>query len=329
MGRRLSLDAYVQGVLSNNRSVLGRAITLMESRRQDDQVLGDALLTRCMPHTGRSVRVGITGVPGVGKSTLLDAFGMHLIEQGLSVAVLAIDPSSSRTGGSILGDKTRMARLSVHPKAFVRPSPTDRHLGGVARKTRETMLLCEAAGYDVILVESVGVGQSEIVLAGMVDCFVALMLPNAGDELQGIKKGLLEWVDILAVNKADSNETLASRSRREYAAALHYLPHRHDCWAPQTLCVSGLKGTGLSDLWDLICDHRNALVERGALALLRQAQQLEWFESAMRDRLWQDFLAHQTVQRHWTEIESQILSGGLSVRAGTRTLLRQFKGDVK
>ncbi len=329
MGRRLPLDAYLQGVLSNNRSVLGRAITLMESRRQDDQVLGDALLTGCMPHTGKAFRVGITGVPGVGKSTLLDAFGMHLVEQGLSVAVLAIDPSSSRTGGSILGDKTRMARLSVHPNAFVRPSPTDRHLGGVARKTRETMLLCEAAGYDVILVESVGVGQSEIVLAGMVDCFVALMLPNAGDELQGIKKGLLEWVDILAVNKADSNETLAARSRREYAAALHYLPHRHACWTPQTLCVSGLKGTGLSNLWELICAHHNALIEHDILVSLRQEQQREWFESAMRDRLWQDFMKNQSVKRHWPDIESQILSGELSVRAGTRALLHQFNRDGK
>ena len=283
-------------------------------------------MTQCLPKTGNAIRIGITGVPGVGKSTLLDRFGMRLVDSGLTVAVLAIDPSSSRTGGSILGDKTRMANLSVHSNAFVRPSPTDRHLGGVARKTRETMLLCEAAGFDVILVESVGVGQSEIVLAGMVDCFVALMLPNAGDELQGIKKGLLEWVDVLAVNKSDGeNLRLSELSRREYAAALHYVPHRHQDWKPKTLCVSGLTGLGLDELWCEIQNHRNVLTQSGALVKLRQDQRLEWLDSLLKDRLWESFIQHPDVSQQWLTLHHQTEKGDLSVREASTRLLNLFR----
>ena len=224
-----------------------------------------------------------------------------------------------------MGDKTRMANLSVHPNAFVRPSPTDRHLGGVARKTRESMLLCEAAGFDVILVESVGVGQSEIVLAGMVDCFVALMLPNAGDELQGIKKGLLEWVDILAVNKSDGeNLRVSELSRREYAAALHYVPHRHLDWNPKTLCVSGLTGAGLDELWCEIQRHRDLLTQSGALATLRQEQRLEWLDSVLKDRLWESFIQHPDVSQQWSPIHSQTENGDVSVREASTRLLALF-----
>jgi LAO/AO transport system kinase len=323
--RRLSLQAYFEGIRNRNSSVLGRAITLIESRRKDDQSMAEELLTRCMPFTGKAIRVGITGVPGVGKSTLMDRLGMQLIERGLSVAVLAVDPSSSRTGGSILGDKTRMEKLSVHPNAFVRPSPTDRHLGGVGRKTRETMLLCEASGFDVVLVESVGVGQSEIVLAGMVDCFVALMLPNAGDELQGIKKGLLEWVDILAVNKSDGkNAVVANRSRLEYQSALHYVPHRHSNWVPKTLCVSGLKGEGLEDLWSGVEEHREMLLQSGSLEKLRTEQRLEWLNSVLRDQLWEQFCSHSGVKASFQTVEDSISHGDLAVRQGASTLLNLF-----
>ncbi len=325
MPRRLTLNAYVNGLNEQNRSVLGRAISLVESKRPADRVLAESLLTECMPRTGSAVRIGITGVPGVGKSTLLDRFGMLIVERGLSVAVLAIDPSSSRTGGSILGDKTRMAQLSVHPNAFVRPSPTDRHLGGVARKTREAMLLCEAAGFDVVLVESVGVGQSEILLAGMVDCFVALMLPNAGDELQGIKKGLLEWIDILAVNKSDGeNARVSERARREYEAALHYVPHRHTSWTPKTLCISGLTGMGLEDLWDTIQIHRETLIQSGAFDEMRQQQRLEWLDSLLRERLWEQFTHHEQVSHSLLVLQQKIANGDMSVRDAATRLLKTF-----
>lgn len=325
MPRRLSQSAYVEGIRAGNRAVLGRAITVLESKRPDDQRLADRLLTECMPYTGKAMRIGITGVPGVGKSTLLDRFGMQLVADGLKVAVLAIDPSSSRTGGSILGDKTRMEQLSVHPDAFVRPSPTDRHLGGVARKTREAMLLCEAAGFDVVLVESVGVGQSEIVLAGMVDCFVALMLPNAGDELQGIKKGLLEWVDILAINKADGgNAILAQKSRKEYASALHYVPHRHQGWTPQTICISGLQGEGLPELWRLIGEHRKTLDSTGELQQMRQRQRLDWMQSLLQEQLWERFMRDERVRSQLTLTQQSVINGTVAVRDGVYQLLETF-----
>ncbi len=325
MPRRLSQSAYVEGVRAGDRAVLGRAITILESKRPDDQRLADRLLTECMPYTGKAMRIGITGVPGVGKSTLLDRFGMQLIAEGLKVAVLAIDPSSSRTGGSILGDKTRMEQLSVHPDAFVRPSPTDRHLGGVARKTREAMLLCEAAGFDVVLVESVGVGQSEIVLAGMVDCFVALMLPNAGDELQGIKKGLLEWVDIVAINKADGdNAILAQRSRKEYVSALHYVPHRHQTWTPKTLCISGLQGEGLPELWRLIVEHRKNLDATGELQQMRQQQRLDWMQSLLREQLWERFMRNETIRSNLERTQQSVINGTMAVRDGVHQLLETF-----
>ena len=326
MPRRLPLQQYVDGILRQDVAILSRAITVIESRHPQDQPLAEQILSQCMSHTGRSLRIGITGVPGVGKSTLLEAFGMLLVEQGLRVAVLAIDPSSSRTGGSILGDKTRMEKLAMAPDAFIRPSPTDTHLGGVARKTRETMYLCEAAGYDVVMVESVGVGQSEILLAKMVDCFVALMLPNAGDELQGIKKGLLEWVDILVVNKADGpNQTLAKLAEREYRAALHYRVQRYENWVPPTLCVSGLEGRGLKELWQSIQDHQQYLKETEQWTHLRLEQQRDWFVERLQEEVWSRFLDNPDVQMQLPLVEAEILRGQRSVREVVQQLIHTWE----
>lgn len=248
------LDTFVTGVRACDRALLARAITLIESTRADHQALAEALLQCLWPHTGGAVRVGITGVPGVGKSTFIEAFGRMLTKAGHRVAVLAVDPTSSRTGGSILGDKTRMTDLGADPNAFIRPSPTAGTLGGVARRTRETMALCEAAGFDVILVETVGVGQSETVVADMVDFFLVLMLPGAGDELQGIKKGILEIADMIAVNKADGeNAPRAEAAARDYRGALHILKPASANWSPPVVTCSALKNQGLDTVWAEIC----------------------------------------------------------------------------
>jgi LAO/AO transport system kinase len=248
--RELSVDDYVQGILSGNRAVLARAITLVESNSAAHQELAQQVLIEVLPHTGKAHRVGITGVPGVGKSTFIETLGTQLTNTGSKVAVLAVDPSSGISGGSILGDKTRMSKLSVDPNAFIRPSPTSGSLGGVNRKTRETSLLCEAAGFDVILIETVGVGQSETVVAEMVDFFLVLMLAGAGDELQGIKRGILELADMVAINKADgANETQARVARSEYASAIRYLKPVSQDWAPPVLTCCGLNGLGLPELW--------------------------------------------------------------------------------
>src|SRR5215218_4855498 len=254
-------------VANGDRAALARAITLMESRRPDHREAARALLQELMPRTGHAVRVGITGVPGVGKSTAIDTLGSMLTEKGHKVAVLAVDPSSTRTGGAILGDKTRMARLAVDPNAFIRPSPSSGTLGGVAAKTRETMLLCEAAGFDVILVETVGVGQSETAVAELTDFFLVLMLPGAGDELQGIKKGILELADMIAVNKADAGGPgRAAAAAAEYRAALHILTPASAPWTPPVVTVSGLNGQGLDDLWAKVLDHRARMTATGELA---------------------------------------------------------------
>ncbi|MFG0252205.1 MAG: methylmalonyl Co-A mutase-associated GTPase MeaB, partial [Phycisphaerales bacterium JB038] len=245
----LSLAQYLEGVRGGDRVVLARAITLIESNRSDHQELAQALLTEVMPHTGQAIRLGITGVPGAGKSTFIEALGMQLVEQTRRVAVLAVDPSSQLTGGSILGDKTRMPRLAAEPLAFIRPSPTATALGGVARKTRESMLLCEAAGYETIIVETVGVGQSETVVAEMTDFFLALMIPGAGDELQGIKRGLLELVDMLAINKADGdNRARAEKAAKEYRMALHFMQARDEDWQVPVQTCSALSGAGVAEI---------------------------------------------------------------------------------
>lgn len=300
------------GVLAGERALLARAITLVESRRPEHQRLAGELLARCMPDTGRAVRVGITGVPGVGKSTLIDSLGSHLTATGHRVAVLAVDPSSTRTGGSILGDKTRMERLARDPAAFIRPSPTAGTLGGVANRTREALLLCEAAGYDVVLVETVGVGQSEIVVAGMTDTFLVLMLAGAGDALQGIKRGLMERADVLAVNKADGdNATAARRAAATYRGALALLHPPDAVWKPEVLTCSGLDGTGIPALWEAVERHRITLERAGVLQERRAEQRLDWMWRLVDEQLRQRFRDDPGVLASLEGIEASVRQGEL------------------
>jgi LAO/AO transport system kinase len=309
-------------VASGDRAALARAITLMESRRPDHREMARALLQELMPRTGKAVRIGITGVPGVGKSTTIDTLGSMLTEKGHKVAVLAVDPSSTRTGGAILGDKTRMARLAVDPSAFIRPSPSSGTLGGVAAKTRETMLLCEAAGFDVILVETVGVGQSETAVADLTDFFLVLMLPGAGDELQGIKKGILELADLIAVNKADDAGAKAKAAAAEYKAALHILAPASPTWTPPVMTISGLTGQGLDELWTKVLDHRGRLEATGELAFKRRAQDTKWMWALVHERL-HERLTHDPVLRQLVpEIERAIADGTLSPNAGASEIVK-------
>jgi LAO/AO transport system kinase len=279
-------DRLAEAIRAGDRSVLARAITLVESTRAEHQAVARALVQKLLPETGRAIRIGITGVPGAGKSTTIDTFGSNLTASGHKVAVLAVDPSSSRTGGSILGDKTRMARLVNDDNAYVRPSPSSGTLGGVAAKTRETMLLCEAAGFDVILVETVGVGQSETAVADMTDLFLVLMLPGAGDELQGIKKGILELADIIAVNKADGDGAVrAKAAAAEYRAALHIMAPKSQVWSPPVLLISGLANEGLERLWEQIGAFRTKTEASGDFAAKRRAQGVKWMWTMLHERV--------------------------------------------
>ena len=318
----MTVEQLAAGLRAGNRRALAKAITLVESRRADHQDEAQRLLERLLPSTGGAVRVGITGVPGVGKSTFIEAFGLFLIEQGKRVAVLAVDPSSARSGGSILGDKTRMARLAVAPEAFIRPSPSGGSLGGVARRTREAMLVCEAAGYDVVLVETVGVGQSEITVASMVDFFLVLMLPGAGDELQGIKKGILEIADALAVNKCDGDGVArAQRAAAEYRSALRLFRHVSANWDPPVLTVSALEGRGMDAVWAAIVEHRERLRASGELAARRREQQHEWLWSMLRDGLEEHFRGRTDVRRALPELEAAVDAGRTTPTAAARRLL--------
>ncbi len=323
--RALSTQDFVRGVLDRDRAVLSRAITLIESGRAADRESAQDVLRGLLPASGGARRIGITGVPGVGKSTFIDAFGSMLTEAGHRVAVLAVDPSSSRTGGSILGDKTRMARLAVDPAAYVRPSPTGGTLGGVARMTRESMLLCEAAGYDVVLVETVGVGQSETVVAGMVDLFLALMLPGAGDELQGIKKGLLEIADLIAVNKADGDNALRARQAlAHYRAALRIIEPESPSWRPTVWTISGLTGAGLPELWAEIERHRAILGASGELAAKRRRQQVAWMWSMLDARLLSAFRDHPKIRALLPELKEAVAGGTVNPTAAVEQLLDVF-----
>ncbi|MDA8372544.1 MAG: methylmalonyl Co-A mutase-associated GTPase MeaB [Nocardiopsaceae bacterium] len=328
MTRTIDIDSYAEGVLAGHRPTLARAITLVESRRADHAELAQRLLVRLLPHSGNAHRVGITGVPGVGKSTFIDALGTRLTGEGHRVAVLAVDPSSTRTGGSILGDKTRMARLSADPNAFVRPSPSAGTLGGVARATRETMVLVEAAGFDVVLVETVGVGQSEVAVANMVDCFCFLTLARTGDQLQGIKKGVLELVDVVAVNKADGpHEAEARKAARELARALRLLKPVHSAWRPPVLTCSGLTGANLDEVWGAVLDHRRVLEETGEFADQRSRQQVDWMWSQVRDRLMDRLLRHPAVRDLAPRLESAVRSGDLTATLAAGRLLSAFSGQ--
>ncbi|CAM5285591.1 methylmalonyl Co-A mutase-associated GTPase MeaB [Streptomyces abikoensis] len=326
MARTIDIDAYVKGVLDGKRAVVARAITLVESTRPDHRALAQRMLTELLPHAGAARRIGITGVPGVGKSTFIDAFGTMLTGLGHRVAVLAVDPSSSRTGGSILGDKTRMERLATDPAAFVRPSPTAGTLGGVARATRETIVVMEAAGYDVVLVETVGVGQSETAVAGMVDSFLMLTLARTGDQLQGIKKGVLELADLVAVNKADGpHERDAKAAARELAGALRLLQPPDAAWNPPVLTCSAREGTGLETVWERLEQHRSVMDGTGALAARRREQQVGWVWTMVREQLMDELRDHPAVRAAGPGIEAQVREGTLPASLAAERLLEAFR----
>lgn len=320
------LQTMADGVRSSNLRALGRAITLIESSLPEHRQAAQELLEILLPATGNALRIGISGVPGVGKSTFIEAFGMHLIEQaGVRVAVLAVDPSSQISGGSILGDKTRMERLSRAPQAFIRPSPSGESLGGVARKTRETMLLCEAAGYNLIIVETVGVGQSETTVASMVDFFLMLQLPNAGDELQGIKRGIMEIADGIVINKADTDRQSAELARQQLLTALHIMAPRVAGWeVPVHLC-SALKGMGLDDVWDMLQQYRTQLDKTGDFDARRKRQARDWMWSMLRDELERSFEEHPGVAASLDGVERAVLDGQITPAAGAHRLMDRYK----
>ena len=317
--------ALADGVRAGQRALIARTITLLESTRAEHQAIAQQVLTALLPHAGGSVRIGVTGVPGVGKSTFIDAFGALLLERGHRVAVLAVDPSSTRTGGSILGDKTRMLRLSAHPDAFVRPSPTSGTLGGVAKATREAIVVMEAAGYDVVLVETVGVGQSETTVAGMVDTFLLLALARTGDQLQGIKKGVLELADVIAVNKADGpHEKDARTAARELAGALRLLRTPDADWHTPVLTCSAQESTGLGEIWQQIEQHRATLTRTGALAALRREQQIAWMWNLVEDRLLTRLRRNPVVRELTPELEDGVRAGTMTATVAAEQLLEAF-----
>jgi LAO/AO transport system kinase len=310
----LDVATLAEGIRSGNRAVLARAITLVESRKPEHRQIARELIQQVLPLTGKAHRIGITGVPGVGKSTTIDTLGSNLTAQGHKVAVLAVDPSSTRTGGSILGDKTRMAQLAVDRNAFIRPSPSAGTLGGVAAKTRETMLLCEAAGFDIVLVETVGIGQSETTVADMVDFFLVLMLPGAGDELQGIKKGVLEIADMIAVNKAEGEGALRARSAAsDYRAALHILAPKSPTWSPPVITISGLANEGLDALWEQVEQHRSKMTATGELQDRRTEQQVSWMWDLLQQRMMEALENDKRTADRLKDLETSVRKGETAV----------------
>ena len=309
-------------ILKGNRTTLSRAITLVESARDSDQQKAESIINALLPHTGKSIRLGITGVPGVGKSTFIESFGLHCIASGRRVAVLAVDPSSSVSRGSILGDKTRMNELSRHSNAYVRPSAAGNNLGGVARKTREAMLLCEAAGYDYIIVETVGVGQSETTVRDMVDCFLLLMLSGAGDELQGIKRGVMEMADILVINKADGDNLIrAKKARAEYARALHLFPPRKSGWTPETAYCSALQQEGIGEVIELVDKYYRHHKLNGFWEENRSNQLMKWFDEALKSTVMDRFYAEEKYRIRLAEARNKIKKQAISPFAAVREIL--------
>ena len=318
-------SALAAAIRSGDRRALARGITLVESTRADHRATATVLLAELLPDTGGSVRLGITGVPGVGKSTFIETFGQHVIGEGHRMAVLAIDPTSKRSGGSILGDKTRMEELSRNPDAFIRPSPAGETLGGVARRTREAMLLCEAAGFDVILVETVGVGQSETAVADMVDMFLLLLVPGGGDELQGIKRGIMELADLLIVNKADGDlAAAAGRAAGEYAHALQLMPPAWPDWTPEVVQCSALTGHGIGEIWETVGRFRSARGESGGLAANRAGQARAWMWSEISETLTAEFRRHPEVAKRLAEMEIAVAAGKMTPAQAAEQLLASF-----
>lgn len=335
-------EVLLQGIVAGSgavqRRAIAKAITLLESTRADHRAQGDELLTALLPHTGRSFRLGISGVPGVGKSTFIEALGLHLIAQGLKVAVLAIDPSSTVSGGAILGDKTRMEHLSMNEQAYIRPSPSSGTLGGVAEKTRESMLVCEAAGYDVVIVETVGVGQSEIAVQGMTDMFCVLQLPNAGDDLQAIKKGVMELADLVVINKADIDPHAATRAQAQITSSLRLLSmhgnpeHAHHdgaTWAPKVITLSALKGEGVDGFWAAVEEFRRLQTANGRIASRRERQSLAWMWERIDAGLKQAFRTHPQVRQLLPQMQADVAAGRIAASTAARNLLAAQSGQAQ
>lgn len=322
---RLALNTYINGILDKNRVILSQAITLIESKLSSDNALAEEIIDHILPHTGNSLRIGITGVPGVGKSTFIEAFGKYLTAIGKKVAVLTIDPSSQRTKGSILGDKTRMEALANDPDAYVRPSPSGSTLGGIHSKTRETILLCEAAGFDVIIIETVGVGQSETSVKGLVDFFLLLMLYNAGDELQGIKRGIMEMADAIAINKTDGdNIQKANIAKRQYQNALHMFPPNANGWVPPVVTCSAVTNSGVDNIWEIISGFENQVKENGYFTINRREQNLNWMEETIKYHLENDFYTHSSVLSEMAHMKKKVINEELPAITVAKKLLALY-----
>jgi LAO/AO transport system kinase len=328
MPKRLSVDEYTKGILSGNRVLLGRAISIIESNRSADRILAKDILANVLHASGKSIRIGITGVPGVGKSTFVETFGKHLTSIGKKVGVLTIDPSSKSSGGSVLGDKTRMETLSRDPLAYIRPSPNRSMLGGVSDSTREAIILCEAAGYEIILVETVGVGQSETMVHGMTDFFVLLMLAGAGDELQGIKKGIMEMADAVVINKADgANKDLAQQSVRTYENALHFSRASASGWYPKVMTASAMAGTGMTELWNLILKYQHITEQNGYFSKNRHGQHIEWLHETIKRSLEEQFYSNSDIVHNLPEVEKQVRELSVLPATAAERLLKLFRGN--
>lgn len=327
--KRLEASEYIEGVLKGDRVVLSRAITVIESNLSSDKQLAKEIIQAILPHSGNSLRIGITGVPGVGKSTFIEAFGKLLIRLGHRVAILSIDPSSQRTKGSILGDKTRMEELANKPEAYIRPSASGDTLGGVANKTGEAMLLCEAAGFDVVLIETVGVGQSETAVHGMTDFFLLLMLSGAGDELQGIKKGIMEMADMIVINKADGDNVRASElARRQYENALHLFPPSDSGWTPVAGTASALKNTGITQVWEKIQEFKKLVDQNGYFLKNRQQQQIQWMYNNIHEELKQLFYGTDQIAERLKTLEREVVDARLSPVKAAEIIIEAFKKSI-
>jgi len=325
---RLTAKAYIDGILAKDRVMLSRAITIIESNLESDKILAKEIVQSILPNSGKSIRIGITGVPGVGKSTFIEAFGLYLVKEGHKVAILSIDPSSQRTKGSILGDKTRMEELSVLEEAYIRPSSSGDTLGGVANKTGETMLLCEANGYDVILIETVGVGQSETAVHGMTDFFLLLMLSGAGDELQGIKKGIMEMADMLVINKADGDNITNSKiAKRQYQNALHIFPLSESGWSPVVSTASSTKNIGISNVWDQVLKYKALVDENGYFIKNRNHQQIKWMYNNINEELKHMFYGSKHIKGELSQLEKEIVSSEISPVKAALQIIEKFKSS--